>query len=499
MSVWRMGLGWPDNGVAWPPLPRPRSPRQSRNSSFKSEGCPERRSLTGPSERCRGSGTGVCCPTRAQPRQGAGSKPKPVPPICLSQMQVLDHIQVEAQVSEGGPPKDRTERKRTTSKRITNEVSKGRLLKKDSVLVIEADDDVGGGAPPTPPPSPQAEVGFFGFSGKRRRKKRVASGKDATYMMVEQASQKLAEIVELRHCVEALCLAGSDGRLSKRKSFVASSHSSSGESLPASPVGSEVEDEWGDGDIVPTPRESDEDACANTSLHRKLSIHDEECDEKSALVVMAAPALKADDGGEGADDQGDSPHEGSDLPPSLSESVVESSETTRPEVGDTVVLGQRAPNEYRGSCAVVTQVAANHCTVIVLDQTHRFGVGECWPCFDDVLIQNCKGRLGMRVMIDGLTGAKTRKLNGFRGTVCVHPREGHPTFIRKAASPDPQLTLCVALDEAVSGEKLVVLEPRFLVLYDTYMAQIAALGDALSSLAALPFGTDSEAPGSAPQ
>ena len=76
------------------------------------------------------------------------------------------------------------------------------------------------------------------------------------------------------------------------------------------------------------------------------------------------------------------------------------------------------------------------------------------------------------------------RLNGLRGTISEHPKEGHPTFIRKAAAPlNPQLTLCVELDEPDAGEKLVLLEPRFLMQYDQYMENISSnLGKAIADM-----------------
>lgn len=136
----------------------------------------------------------------------------------------------------------------------------------------------------------------------------------------------------------------------------------------------------------------------------------------------------------------------------------------RPHPGDMVTLGLRAPEEHRGATAVVTVVAEKHCTVVVLDETRRFGIGECWPCFDDLSIECRRLRLDSRVRIVGMTSAKMSRVNGLCGTICRHKREGHPTFIRKPSAPDtPQLTLCVRMDEPeLAGEKLVLLEARFL-------------------------------------
>lgn len=142
------------------------------------------------------------------------------------------------------------------------------------------------------------------------------------------------------------------------------------------------------------------------------------------------------------------------------------------EPGDFVVLGPGAPPEHRRSPAVVTKVSEAHCTVVVLDESLRFGVGECWPMFEDVLpVQSRAWREGTPVAIDGLRGGKVRKLNGFAGTVVAHPREGHPSFIERPPKPKsddseggPQLVLCVRLEDPVAaGQKTVLLEPRFLV------------------------------------
>lgn len=142
------------------------------------------------------------------------------------------------------------------------------------------------------------------------------------------------------------------------------------------------------------------------------------------------------------------------------------------EPGDLVVLGQGAPPEHRRSPAVVMKVFEAHCTVVVLDESLRFGVGECWPMFQDVLpIQSRAWREGAPVVIHGLRGGKVRKLNGFTGTVVAHPREGHPSFIERPPKPKndvadegPQLVLCVRLEDPVAaGQKTVLLEPRFLV------------------------------------
>jgi hypothetical protein len=139
-----------------------------------------------------------------------------------------------------------------------------------------------------------------------------------------------------------------------------------------------------------------------------------------------------------------------------------------PELGDVVILGFGAPPEYRQRPAVVTRLAKSHCTVTVLDDSRSFGIGECWPCFGDIQADSCCLRLGTRVVIEGMRGAKTQRLNGCTGTIAAHPREGHPTFIRKPSAPDqPRLTACVHVDNpTVADEKVILLEARFLVAYD---------------------------------
>merc|ERR1712045_356293 len=71
------------------------------------------------------------------------------------------------------------------------------------------------------------------------------------------------------------------------------------------------------------------------------------------------------------------------------------------ERGDIVLLTFGTPPEFRGSHAVVQQVSESHCTVAVLDESMRFGIGECWPNFTSVKVQSEMLRLGSRVVIDG--------------------------------------------------------------------------------------------------
>jgi len=135
-----------------------------------------------------------------------------------------------------------------------------------------------------------------------------------------------------------------------------------------------------------------------------------------------------------------------------------------PEPGDLVVLGPGAPSEHRGCHAVVTEVHESYCTVVVLDDTRSFGVGQCWPCFADVTQESRAWRLGSRHAVTGLRGGKLRRLNGFRGVITEHPREGHPSFVQKSSAPEQaRLTLCLRFDDPASaGQRSVLLEPRFL-------------------------------------
>lgn len=138
-----------------------------------------------------------------------------------------------------------------------------------------------------------------------------------------------------------------------------------------------------------------------------------------------------------------------------------------PEFGDVVKLGPRALPEYRQRLAIVTKVAEAHCTVVVLDQTSRFGCGECWPNLSDVEPVHTVLRLGSQVVVQGMTGAKTSPLNGCAGCIVAHPREGHPSFVCKASYPDPVLTVCVQL-----GHQMVIIEPRHLVPYEGYSKKV---------------------------
>mmetsp|Transcript_103337 Transcript_103337/g.269165 ORF Transcript_103337/g.269165 Transcript_103337/m.269165 type:complete len:543 (+) Transcript_103337:18-1646(+) len=139
--------------------------------------------------------------------------------------------------------------------------------------------------------------------------------------------------------------------------------------------------------------------------------------------------------------------------------------SSAPELGDVVVLGRGVPSEYRRALAVVSKVASGHCTVVVLDEDRRIGIGECWPAMSDIVLESSLLRLGSRVCIDNMQGARTRRLNGLMGTISAHPREGHPVFIQKPGEGHrPKLVVCVTFDNPkVAGERSALVEPRFLL------------------------------------
>mmetsp|Transcript_4825 Transcript_4825/g.14046 ORF Transcript_4825/g.14046 Transcript_4825/m.14046 type:complete len:276 (+) Transcript_4825:112-939(+) len=146
-----------------------------------------------------------------------------------------------------------------------------------------------------------------------------------------------------------------------------------------------------------------------------------------------------------------------------------------PELGDLVLLGLGCPEEHRGCAAVVTELREEHCTVAVLDETRRYAIGNCWPCFNDISVQSRAWRLGARVAVSGMKGSATKGFNGCVGTIARHPREGHPSFVCKASAPNtPQLVVCVRFDDAAAAGKVsALLEPRFLVPYEAHLTQVA--------------------------
>lgn len=152
-------------------------------------------------------------------------------------------------------------------------------------------------------------------------------------------------------------------------------------------------------------------------------------------------------------------------PDDSSASLADGSKVEEFQEGDLVLLGRGVPSEFRQHAAVITKTAATHCTVIVLDKSERFGMGECWPMFTDLQLKSSAWRLGRHVVIDGMRGPKGKRLNGCSGVICNHPREGHPVFVQSKAHPEqPHLVVCVHFDKPPAGaDSSVLLEPRFLL------------------------------------
>eukprot|EP00929_Paragymnodinium_shiwhaense_P059082 TRINITY_DN29575_c0_g1_i1.p1 TRINITY_DN29575_c0_g1~~TRINITY_DN29575_c0_g1_i1.p1 ORF type:complete len:600 (-),score=106.92 TRINITY_DN29575_c0_g1_i1:391-2103(-) len=148
-------------------------------------------------------------------------------------------------------------------------------------------------------------------------------------------------------------------------------------------------------------------------------------------------------------------------------------------IGDIVRLGMSAMPEFRGKPAVVKQVHTTHCTVIVLEEAMRFGLGESWPSFGDITLQSSKLRIGSKVVLDGLTGKQTRRMNSLSGVVIARPRDeqdGHIRFITKASAPtEPLLVVLVKFDDArLAGQASMLVEPRHLVSYEEYVDKLSA-------------------------
>lgn len=146
------------------------------------------------------------------------------------------------------------------------------------------------------------------------------------------------------------------------------------------------------------------------------------------------------------------------------------------QAGDLVRLIHGGGIEkYRGCCAIVKQVAEAHCTVAILDEARRFGIGECWPGLDDVIIERRVLRVGTRIVIDGMKGTRRKHYNGLTGVIREHPRQGHPVELNTPAAPDhPLITVCIVFDDPdLAGERSALIEPRFLTAYDE-AASIAA-------------------------
>merc|ERR1712232_612080 len=134
------------------------------------------------------------------------------------------------------------------------------------------------------------------------------------------------------------------------------------------------------------------------------------------------------------------------------------------QCGDVVVLSNGVPQEYRRCPAIVTKISELHCTVIVLDEQQQVGIGECWPALEDVSLESTMLRMGSEVVVHGMAGARTKHLNGLTGTISEHPREGHPSFIRKPSCPEtPHLTVCIRFhDTSAAQSRTALIEPRFL-------------------------------------
>lgn len=65
-------------------------------------------------------------------------------------------------------------------------------------------------------------------------------------------------------------------------------------------------------------------------------------------------------------------------------------------------------------------------------------------------------------------------LNNAFGTVQAHPSQGHPVFVVKPASPAPVLTYCVRLDQKIVGQRIVLLEPQFLISEQQKLEELSA-------------------------
>ncbi|CAK0812920.1 unnamed protein product, partial [Prorocentrum cordatum] len=116
----------------------------------------------------------------------------------------------------------------------------------------------------------------------------------------------------------------------------------------------------------------------------------------------------------------------------------DAAEDVRPHEGDIVRIS--ADPDYSQRSAVVTKVGENHCTVVVLDASERFGVDERYPYFKNIRLVNSAFRLRNRVAVAGLKGARTRHLNGHTGSIERHPTNGHPVFVTVQKPPAPDKT-----------------------------------------------------------
>jgi len=122
--------------------------------------------------------------------------------------------------------------------------------------------------------------------------------------------------------------------------------------------------------------------------------------------------------------------------------------------GDVVRMSGGVGN---GSSAIVTAVSASYCTVTVLDAARSEGLAQLWPSFNQLQVESRSWRVGAPVVISGLKHRKLQHLNGARGVVGRHPREGHPVFVaaKNGKEGEPQnkcqLRLVVVLDELAKG------------------------------------------------
>lgn len=141
--------------------------------------------------------------------------------------------------------------------------------------------------------------------------------------------------------------------------------------------------------------------------------------------------------------------------------------------GDIVLVGRRGSIGQSSSSActaIVTKIHERHCTAVMLDDRLR-GTGECWPFFEDIVIQN-SWRVGTRVTVTGLRSAAMQHLNGVAGSIIRHPSQGHPVFVTKPSVPEPVLTFCVRLNVPVGNKRTVMLEPKYLVTEEEFLSQV---------------------------
>lgn len=119
-----------------------------------------------------------------------------------------------------------------------------------------------------------------------------------------------------------------------------------------------------------------------------------------------------------------------------------------------------------GSEAVVTEVAANYCTVVELDDDRVSGLRQLWPSLHQIESVSKTWRVGARVHLQGLTKSKLVHFNGVSGVVAKHPREGHPVWWSRRGPEgepvgDPHLQLVVRVDKCfrtAAGSATVRLE-----------------------------------------